>query len=132
MQCNQARHTSLQKLVMQTAVSPTYWCNIIQEALHAKTWLTQNTLSLDSNTLQSDRWQSGLLPTCSLRVRGAVLGAVADEAQGAFLLAITGVHHVHVQTRYARTQRVVCCVAAAALYLGTNALPVTKCSTAWN
>lgn len=59
-----------------------------------------------------------------------MLGAVADEAQGAFLLAITGVHHVHVQACYARTQRVVRCVAAAALYLGTNALPVTEYSTA--
>lgn len=69
-------------------------------------------------------------PTCCLRVGGAVLGAVADEAQGSFLLTITGVHHVHVQARYARTQRVVCCVAAAALYLGANALPVTEHSVA--
>lgn len=52
-----------------------------------------------------------------------MLGAVADEAQGAFLLAITGVHHVHVQPSNARAQWVVRCVAGAALYLGTNALP---------
>ena len=64
--------------------------------------------------------------TCGLRVRGAVLGAVADETQGALLLAVTGVHHVHVQPSNARTQRVVRCVAAAALNLGTNSLPAQQ------
>lgn len=62
--------------------------------------------------------------TCRLGVRGAVLGAVADETQGAFLLAIACVHHVHVQPSNAGTQWVVCRIAAAALYLSTNALPV--------
>lgn len=56
---------------------------------------------------------------------GAMFRAVADEAQGALLLPFTGVHHAHIQPSYAGTQRVVCCVAAAALNLGTNALPAT-------
>ena len=55
-----------------------------------------------------------------------MLGAVADEAQGALLLPITGVHHAHVQPRYARTQRVVRRVAAAALNLSPNPLPASR------
>ena len=63
---------------------------------------------------------------------GAMFRAVADEAQGALLLPFAGVDHAHVQPSDAGTQRMICCVAAAALYLGTNALPATDSITGLN
>ena len=64
--------------------------------------------------------------TCKFWMRGAVLGAVADESHCPIFLPITAIHHVHVQPRHACTQWVVRSITVVALNLGPHPLPAVQ------
>ncbi len=62
----------------------------------------------------------GLMP---LQKSGVVWAVWAGWAYRHFLPRIAAIQDLHVQARQAGTERVVCCVAGGALYLGAHSLP---------